>query len=95
MEAFLQTYGLWILLAGVFLAMHWFGLECGGGHGHGRPRENAAGKPGEEKQAATLKPDTQEQRAMKRGWIVAVGLVLALAGARASRVEPSGSSSSR
>lgn len=52
MEAFLQTYGLWILLAGVFLAMHWFGMGCGGGHGHGQHREDAAGKPGEEKQAA-------------------------------------------
>lgn len=52
MEAFLQNYGLWILLAGIFVAMHWFGMGCGGGHGHGRPRQDAPGKPGEEKQAA-------------------------------------------
>ncbi len=51
MEPFLQTYGLWILLAGVFLAMHWFGIGCGGGHGRGPLREDAAGRPGEEKQA--------------------------------------------
>lgn len=50
MDAFLQSYGLWILLAGVFLAMHWFGMGCGGGHG--RPREDAARKPGDEKPAA-------------------------------------------
>jgi hypothetical protein len=36
MDTFLQSYGLWILLAGVFLAMHWFGMGCGG-HRHGRP----------------------------------------------------------
>lgn len=52
MEAFLQTYGLWMLLAGVFLAMHWFGMGFGGGHGHGRSGEDTAGKQGEEKQAA-------------------------------------------
>jgi hypothetical protein len=44
MEAFLQSYGLWILLAGVFLAMHWFGMGCGG-HGHGAPpSENESGR---------------------------------------------------
>jgi hypothetical protein len=52
MEAFLQTYGLWILLAGVFLAMHWFGMGCGGGHAHRRPREDTASKPNEEKHIA-------------------------------------------
>lgn len=40
MEAFLQSYGFWILLAGVFLAMQWFGMGCGGGHRHGAPRED-------------------------------------------------------
>lgn len=39
MDAFLQSYGLWILLGGVFLAMHWFGMGCGGGHRHRGPRE--------------------------------------------------------
>lgn len=44
MDAFLQSYGLWILLGGVFLAMHWFGMGCGGGHRRGGPREEE-GKP--------------------------------------------------
>jgi hypothetical protein len=47
MDTFLQSYGLWILLVGVFLAMHWFGMGCGGGHRHGGPpeeeREQSAG----------------------------------------------------
>jgi hypothetical protein len=52
MEAFLQSYGLWILLAGVFLAMHWFGMGCCGGHSRRRPREDAAGQPSEKHVAA-------------------------------------------
>lgn len=52
MEAFLQSYGLWILLAGVFLAMHWFGMRCGGGHRHGGPREDKRDPP----DAATKRP---------------------------------------
>ena len=31
MIEFAQTYGLWIALAGVFVAMHWFGMGCCGG----------------------------------------------------------------
>jgi hypothetical protein len=46
MEAFLQTYGLWILLGGVFFAMHWFGMGCGG-HRHGAPPEEER-KPGDQ-----------------------------------------------
>jgi hypothetical protein len=49
MIEFLQNYGLWIALAGVFVAMHWFGMGCCGGrqrqgreHGHGT--EGLAGK---------------------------------------------------
>ncbi len=43
MIEFLQTYGLWIALAGVFIVMHRFGMGCcGGGHQHGAPpRDNA------------------------------------------------------
>jgi hypothetical protein len=52
MEAFLQSYGLWILLAGVFVAMHWFGMGCCGGQRDRPPREDATGKPGDEKPAA-------------------------------------------
>jgi hypothetical protein len=34
MVGFLQDYGLWIALAGVFVAMQWFGMGCCGGHRH-------------------------------------------------------------
>jgi hypothetical protein len=44
MIEFLQTYGLWIALAGVFIIMHRFGMGCcGGGHHHtSAPRDEAA-----------------------------------------------------
>jgi len=37
MGEFLQNYGLWILLIGIFFGMHAFGMGCGGhgGHQHG------------------------------------------------------------
>ena len=35
MEEFIKSYGLWILLGVVFIAMHRFGMGCGGGHSHG------------------------------------------------------------
>ena len=44
MEEFLRSYGVWILLAGVFVAMHWFGMGCGGGHRHGGQREEEPDK---------------------------------------------------
>ena len=49
MEEFLRSYGVWILLAGVFFAMHWFGMGCGGGHRHDARRDDEPSKPGEEK----------------------------------------------
>ena len=30
MIAFLESYGLWLALGGVFVAMHWFGAGCCG-----------------------------------------------------------------
>jgi hypothetical protein len=30
MIEFVQSYGLWIALAGIFVAMHWFGKGCCG-----------------------------------------------------------------
>jgi hypothetical protein len=36
MVEFLQTYGLWIALGGVFVGMHWFGMGCCGGHRHNK-----------------------------------------------------------
>ena len=44
---FIQSYGLWIALAGVFVAMHWFGMGCCGGGHRQRPTENTQGGPGE------------------------------------------------
>ncbi|MBI1734511.1 MAG: hypothetical protein HYR51_04990 [Candidatus Rokubacteria bacterium] len=41
MDEFMRSYGLWIALAAVFLAMHWFG-GCGASHRHG-----SDAKPGE------------------------------------------------
>jgi hypothetical protein len=33
------SYGLWIILAAVFLTMHWFGMSCcGGGPEHSTPQ---------------------------------------------------------
>jgi hypothetical protein len=44
MGEFLANYGLWILLGGIFVAMHMFGMGCcGGGHQHGPKRKNEAG----------------------------------------------------
>ncbi len=41
MAEFLSNYGLWILLGGIFVAMHMFGMGCGGhgGHQHGSQRK--------------------------------------------------------
>jgi hypothetical protein len=34
------SYGLWIVLAAVFLSMHWFGVSCcGGGHQRRTPQD--------------------------------------------------------
>ncbi len=45
MSEFLSNYGLWILLGGIFVAMHMFGMGCGGhgGHQHGSKEKNEAG----------------------------------------------------
>ena len=34
MAEFLSNYGLWIVLGGIFVAMHMFGKGCGGHGGH-------------------------------------------------------------
>lgn len=47
MIEFLHNYGLWIVLAGVFFAMHRFGAGCcGAGHHRILPRADKA-LPGE------------------------------------------------
>jgi hypothetical protein len=54
MDEFIRSYGLWILLAGVFLAMQWFGMGCGGGHRHRPPdRDDTAGGTDAPENAAT------------------------------------------
>jgi len=54
MEELLSKYGIWILLGGIFLAMHWFGgMGCGGGHRHGGQSGEEADKSGEAKKRAT------------------------------------------
>ncbi|MGE5849404.1 MAG: DUF2933 domain-containing protein [Candidatus Methylomirabilota bacterium] len=42
MAEFLSNYGLWIVLGGIFVAMHMFGMGCGGhgGHQHGPKQED-------------------------------------------------------
>ncbi len=47
MGEFLQNYGLWILLIGIFFAMHRFGMGCGGhgGHQHGGEKKKDDEKP--------------------------------------------------
>jgi hypothetical protein len=44
MAEFLSNYGLWIVLGGIFVAMHMFGMGCGGhgGHQHGSKRKDEA-----------------------------------------------------
>jgi hypothetical protein len=56
MAEFLSSYGLWILLAGIFVAMHMFGMGCCGGHGHpkGSRRKDEAGD--ESRRVATVSP---------------------------------------
>ena len=45
MIEFLHTYGLWIALAGVFFALHRFGIGCCGGQQQ-RPERRAQGPGG-------------------------------------------------
>jgi hypothetical protein len=57
MEEFIRTYGIWILLVGVFFAMQWFGMGCGGAHRHGSGTEESVAKPGDEKKRPTHSGD--------------------------------------
>ncbi len=44
MAEFLSNYGLWIVLGGIFVAMHMFGMGCGGhgGRQYGSKQEDDA-----------------------------------------------------
>lgn len=45
MEEFMRSYGLWIVLAAVFLAMHWFGTGCGAGNDRASRKNDEPGQP--------------------------------------------------
>ena len=47
MIKFLHNYGLWLVLAGVFIAMHRFGTGCCGGGHHRRPSQRDGALPDE------------------------------------------------
>lgn len=50
------SYGLWIVLAAVFLTMHWFGMSCcGGGHQHRTPQDRDRSLEGERDRRAAGK----------------------------------------
>lgn len=44
MEEFIRSYGLWILLGVIFVALHRLGMGCGGGHAYGGERGDAASR---------------------------------------------------
>lgn len=48
MTEFFSNYGLWIALAGVFVAMHWFGMGCCGHGSHSQESKPKGGTPGEQ-----------------------------------------------
>ena len=53
MIEFIQNYGLWIALLGVFVAMQWFGMGCCGGRQRQGQRQGqrTEGVPGQEANA--------------------------------------------
>ena len=53
MIEFLQNYGLWIALAGVFVAMHRFGMGCCGRGHYREPPSDPAKIPGGDPKAGT------------------------------------------
>ncbi len=68
MAAFLQTYGIWIALAGVMLLMHRFGFGCCGSHGHGADQQQKEDpKPPESKAIAGGKPEPTAATPPARG----------------------------
>ncbi len=55
MIEFAQNYGLWIALAGVFIAMHWFGMGCCSGRREEKPTQGQ-GVPGKKENQARVRP---------------------------------------
>ena len=60
MAEFLSNYGLWIVLGGIFVAMHMFGMGCGGhgSHQNGSKQKGDAG--------ATTTPGTARRPRQRR-----------------------------
>jgi hypothetical protein len=60
MDEFMRSYGLWIVLGAVFLAMHWFGAGCCGAHKRGRqaPGTGLDGRPDGEPDGVDRDPAT-------------------------------------
>jgi hypothetical protein len=74
MEEFIRSYGLWILLAGVFVAMHWFGVGCGSGHRHGSQTESeeAAATPRDKRRVRAERNEEasgSRLRMLRREWV--------------------------
>ena len=65
MTGFLSDYGLWIALAGVFFAMHWFGMGCCGGRGHRHESEPKESKPDEHVPTSPTSAVTNEPSATR------------------------------
>ncbi len=64
MIEFIQNYGLWIALLGVFVAMQWFGMGCcGGGHRRKPPQGNREAPEGSPDEA--LKGEKRSEAAPK------------------------------
>jgi hypothetical protein len=62
MIEFIQNYGLWIALAGVFVAMHWFGRGCCGGRqrqGQGQRTEGRSDEGPRDDKAREVTPKSK------------------------------------
>jgi hypothetical protein len=57
-----SSYGLWIVLAAVFLTMHWFG-KCFCGGGHDRTLRAGGGPPPEDAPEGRAATEKVEERA--------------------------------
>ena len=65
MTEFFSNYGLWIALAGVFFAMHWFGMGCCGRGGHRHESKPKEGTPDEHASTSTPSAATGETPATR------------------------------
>lgn len=67
MAEFLSTYGLWILLVGIFVAMHAFGMGCcGRGRRHPEGRGTQPADPASTPDGTRAAMDTLPRRRVDR-----------------------------